>query len=31
MIKCVKPKSCQCRECIEELHSFYFRLKEDKK
>lgn len=30
MIKCEKPKSCQCRECIEELYSFYFRLKEEK-
>lgn len=28
MIECSKPKSCQCRECIEELYSFYFRLKE---
>ena len=30
MIKCVKPKSCQCRECIKELHDFYFRIKEEK-
>jgi hypothetical protein len=30
MIKCVKPKSCQCRECIENMYSFYFRIKEEK-